>query len=131
MATGKKMVFAITEPDAGSNSHNIATTATRDGDVYRLSGSKTYISGVDEADAMVVVTRTGTDPDTGRARLSLFVVDTDAPGLERTLIPIEIARPRSSTRCSSTTSRCPPTACSATRAKACARCSSASTPSAS
>ena len=93
MAMGAKMVFAITEPDAGSNSHNIATTAARDGDVYRLNGSKTYISGVDEADAMVVVTRTSTDPESGRARLSLFVVDTDAPGLERTLIPMEISGP--------------------------------------
>ncbi len=93
MANGKKMVFAITEPDAGSNSHNIATTATRDGDVYRLNGSKTYISGVDEADAMVVVTRTGTHAGTGRAKLSLFVVDTDAPGLDRTVIPMEIRAP--------------------------------------
>jgi alkylation response protein AidB-like acyl-CoA dehydrogenase len=93
MAAGDKMVFAITEPDAGSNSHNISTTATRDGDVYRLRGNKTFISGVDEAPAMVVVTRTGTDPDTGRGRLSLFVVDTDAPGLERTLIPVEIKAP--------------------------------------
>lgn len=93
MATGEKMAFAITEPDAGSNSHNIATTATRDGDVYRLRGAKTYISGVDEAPFMVVVTRTSTDPDTGRAHLSLFVVDTDAPGLERTHIPVEIAAP--------------------------------------
>jgi alkylation response protein AidB-like acyl-CoA dehydrogenase len=93
MAAGRKMVFAITEPDAGSNSHNIATTATRDGDVYRLRGSKTFISGVEEADQMVVVTRTGTDEQTGRGRLSLFVVDTDAPGLERTLIPTEIAAP--------------------------------------
>lgn len=93
MAAGEKMVFAITEPDAGSNSHNIATTATRDGDVYRVKGSKTFISGVDEAGAMVVVTRTGIDEDSGRGRLSLFVVDTDAPGLERTHIPVEIAAP--------------------------------------
>lgn len=93
IATGTKMVFAITEPDAGSNSHNIATTASRDGDVYRLNGSKTYISGVDEADAMVVVTRTGSHPDTGRAQLSLFVVDTETRGLERTLIPMEISAP--------------------------------------
>jgi alkylation response protein AidB-like acyl-CoA dehydrogenase len=87
------MVFAITEPDAGSNSHNLSTTATRDGDVYRLRGTKTYISGVDEADAVLVVARTGVDEETGHARLSLFVVDTDAPGLERTLIPVEISAP--------------------------------------
>ena len=93
MVTGTKMVFAITEPDAGSNSHNIATTATRDGDVYRLNGAKTYISGVDEAAQMVVVTRTGTDPETGRGKLSLFIVDTDAPGLERTQIDMEIRAP--------------------------------------
>jgi len=93
MAAGAKMVFAITEPDAGSNSHNLSTTATRDGDTYRLRGTKTYISGVDEAPQMLVVARTGTDERTGRGRLSLFIVDTDAPGLERTLIPMEIAAP--------------------------------------
>jgi alkylation response protein AidB-like acyl-CoA dehydrogenase len=93
LALSDKMVFAITEPDAGSNSHNLSTTATRDGDVYRVRGSKTYISGVDEADTMLVVTRTGTDPDTGRGHLSLLVVDTDAEGLERTLIPVEIGAP--------------------------------------
>ena len=42
---------------------------------------------------MVVVTRTGTEPETGRGKLSLFIVDTDAPGLERTLIPMEIRAP--------------------------------------
>jgi alkylation response protein AidB-like acyl-CoA dehydrogenase len=93
LCTGEKMVFAITEPDAGSNSHQLSTTATRDGDVYRLRGTKTYISGVDEAPRMLVVARTGADEDTGRAQLSLFVVDTDAPGLERTPIPVEISIP--------------------------------------
>jgi alkylation response protein AidB-like acyl-CoA dehydrogenase len=93
MAAGKKMVFAITEPDAGSNSHNLALTARRDGDLYRLNGSKTFISGVDEAEQMVVVTRTGTDQDTGRGRLSLFIVDTEAAGLERSLIETEITAP--------------------------------------
>ena len=93
LASGTKMVFAITEPDAGSNSHNLSTTATRDGDIWKLRGSKTFISGVDEADEMLVVVRTGTDESTGRARLSLFVVPTDAPGLERQLIPIEIKSP--------------------------------------
>jgi alkylation response protein AidB-like acyl-CoA dehydrogenase len=96
LCAGEKMVFAITEPDAGSNSHQLSTTATRDGDVYRLQGTKTYISGVDEARAVLVVARTAvdTDPDRpGRAQLSMFVVDTDAPGLARTPIPVEVTIP--------------------------------------
>src|SRR5579863_3567650 len=88
-----KMAFAITEPDAGSNSHNISTMARRDGDVYRLQGTKYYISGADESEAVLVVTRTGVDEGTGRARLSLFVVDLDSPGIDATLIPVEIVAP--------------------------------------
>lgn len=79
-----KIVFAITEPDAGSNTHRLATTATRHRGDYLLRGTKHYISGVDEADAVLVVARTGTDETTGEARLSLFVVRADAPGLVRT-----------------------------------------------
>jgi len=86
------MAFAITEPDAGSNSHNIATTATRDGDEWVLRGTKYYISGVDEAPAVLVVTRTGTD-ERGRGRLSLVVVPTDAAGLQKTLIPVQAVTP--------------------------------------
>ena len=93
-ATGElKMAFAITEPDAGSNSHNLSLTATKDGDLYRLNGSKYYISGVDECEAILVVTRSGIDPDTGRGRLSLFVVDTDTPGLQTQVLPVEITAP--------------------------------------
>jgi alkylation response protein AidB-like acyl-CoA dehydrogenase len=93
LATGTKMAFAITEPDAGSNSHHLSTTATRDGDSYRLRGTKTFISGVDESAAVLVVARTGTHDDGDRARLSLFIVDADAPGLTRTVIPVEIRAP--------------------------------------
>jgi alkylation response protein AidB-like acyl-CoA dehydrogenase len=93
MASGEtKMAFAITEPDAGSNSHRISTTARRDGDVWRLNGTKYYISGVDEAKAVVVVARTATD-ESGGALLSLFIVATDAPGFHATNIPVEIAAP--------------------------------------
>lgn len=94
IGSGKeKMAFAITEPDAGSNSHRISTTATASGEGYRLSGTKYYISGVDESSAVLVVARTGTDDRTGRGELSLFVVDTDAPGLSRQVIPVEIVAP--------------------------------------
>jgi alkylation response protein AidB-like acyl-CoA dehydrogenase len=87
-----RIVFAITEPDAGSNTHRLSTTAVRDGDEYVLGGQKYYISGVDEADAILVVTRTGTDP-AGNAALSLFVVDADAPGLTAQPLPVSVALP--------------------------------------
>ena len=88
-----KIAFAITEPDAGSNSHRISTVARKHGDGYRLTGSKTFISGIDEAQAMLVVARTGVDEATGRGRLSLFVVDTDAPGIEAHEIPMTFEAP--------------------------------------
>jgi alkylation response protein AidB-like acyl-CoA dehydrogenase len=93
LASGSKMAFAITEADAGSNSHRISTTAARDGDIWRLNGSKTFISFVDEAPAVLVVARTGVADDRGRGRLSLFIVDTDATGLTTAPIPVEIALP--------------------------------------
>ncbi|MDX6390046.1 MAG: hypothetical protein QOJ73_1109 [Streptosporangiaceae bacterium] len=93
-----KMVFAITEPDAGSNTHKLSTTATRDGDGgdgdgWVLRGTKYYISGVDEADAILVVARTGVDEQTGHGRLSLFVVPTDAPGLVARPLPVDVMLP--------------------------------------
>jgi alkylation response protein AidB-like acyl-CoA dehydrogenase len=94
LATGEgKVVFAITEPDAGSNTHRLSTTAARDGDAYVLHGQKYYISGADEADAILVVARTGTDERTGRAALSLFIVDTDAPGLDARPLPVSVTLP--------------------------------------
>jgi alkylation response protein AidB-like acyl-CoA dehydrogenase len=87
------MAFAITEPDAGSNTHKITTTATKRGGAYVLRGSKYYISGVDEAAAILVVARTGQDEKTGRGRLSLFVVDAGAKGLARSAIPVVSASP--------------------------------------
>jgi alkylation response protein AidB-like acyl-CoA dehydrogenase len=93
IATGsEKMVFAITEPDAGSNSWNLSTSARRDGDDWVIKGTKYYISGVDEAEWMVVVARTGED-ERGRGRLSLFVVSTDAPGLTRHPIDVAVVGP--------------------------------------
>jgi alkylation response protein AidB-like acyl-CoA dehydrogenase len=86
------MAFAITEPDAGTNSHNITTTARRDGDGWVLNGRKIYISGVDEAANVLVVARTE-DGRTGRLKPCLFVVPTDAEGFEYTPIPMEIVSP--------------------------------------
>jgi alkylation response protein AidB-like acyl-CoA dehydrogenase len=88
------MAFAITEPDAGTNSHNITTTARRDGDEWLLTGQKVYISGVDEARNVLVVAR-AEDARTGRLKPCLFVVPTDAPGFSYTAIPMEIVSPES------------------------------------
>lgn len=86
------MAFAITEPDAGSNSHNITTTARRDGDGWILSGQKIYISGIDEADNVLVVAR-AEDAKTGKLKPCLFVVPTDAEGLEAQPIAMEFVSP--------------------------------------
>ena len=94
LASGEgRIVFAITEPDAGSNTHRLATTAERVGDEYVIRGQKYYISGVDVADAVLVVARTGTNLVTGQSELSLFVVDVDVPGLVAQPIPVSVALP--------------------------------------
>ena len=86
------MAFAITEPDAGTNSHNITTTARRDGDEWVLRGQKIYISGVDESANVLVVARTealsSTGERTGKLKPCLFVVPTDAAGFEYSAIPM-------------------------------------------
>lgn len=86
------MAFAITEPDAGSNSHQITTTATKDGDEWVLKGQKVFISGVDEADAVLVVSRTA-DAKTGKLKPALFVVPTDTKGFTWQHIPMDFHAP--------------------------------------
>ncbi len=86
------MAFGITEPDAGSNSHKLTTVATRDGDTWVLNGRKIYISGVDEAEAVLIVGRTA-DSKTGKLRPALFVVPTDTPGFSYQPIDMDIVMP--------------------------------------
>ncbi|TDC99508.1 acyl-CoA dehydrogenase [Saccharopolyspora terrae] len=91
----RKMAFALTEPDAGSNSHNVSTTARKDGDGWVISGGKYYISAADESEAVLLVTRDG-DGDAasaGRKPLSLFVVPIDAPGVTLQRIDTELTSP--------------------------------------
>ncbi|WP_433600925.1 acyl-CoA dehydrogenase family protein [Nocardia sp. CA-135953] len=87
-----KMVFGITEPDAGSNSHQITTTARRDGDDWILNGRKIFISGVDQAEAVLIVSRTE-DHKTGKLVPALFIVPTDAPGFVKTPQEMDIIEP--------------------------------------
>jgi alkylation response protein AidB-like acyl-CoA dehydrogenase len=89
----RKMAFGLTEPDAGSNSHNIKTTAKRNGTGWTISGSKYYISAVDQSDAVLLVTRDADHSTAERNRLSLFAIPTDSPGLTFAPIATSIVSP--------------------------------------
>jgi alkylation response protein AidB-like acyl-CoA dehydrogenase len=91
-AGATKVAFAITEPDAGTNSHNLATSLERRGDGFVLKGQKTYISGVEHADAVLVVAR-NKQPDGTLGLPSLAIVDVDAPGFTRDEIPMPYIGP--------------------------------------
>ncbi|MCO8301269.1 MULTISPECIES: acyl-CoA dehydrogenase family protein [Streptomyces] len=85
------MAFGITEPDAGSNSHRITTTARRtEGGGWILNGRKVFISGVDIADATLIVGRTE-DYRTGKLKPCLFIVPRDALGFSHRHIPMELS----------------------------------------
>jgi alkylation response protein AidB-like acyl-CoA dehydrogenase len=71
--------FALTEPGAGSNPAEMTTTAVRDGDGYRLAGTKHFISNAGEADFLVVYAKT--DRAAGARGISAFVVDPRQPGV--------------------------------------------------
>jgi hypothetical protein len=86
------IVFAITEPEAGSNFHRLGTTARRDGSDWLISGRKCFISGVDEADYILVVARSA-DEATGRLTPALFIVPVDAAGLSKSRLDMEIVSP--------------------------------------
>jgi alkylation response protein AidB-like acyl-CoA dehydrogenase len=83
------MAFGITEPDAGSNSHRITTTARKTGDGWILNGRKVFISGVDIAEATLIVGRTE-DARTGTLKPCLFIVPRDAEGFQRSRIDMEL-----------------------------------------
>src|SRR5439155_14513260 len=87
-----KVCFAITEPDAGSNFHELSTVATDTGRGFVLNGRKVYISGVDECAYLLVVARMA-DERTGRLHPALFLVPTDAQGLTFHRIEMEIVSP--------------------------------------
>ncbi|MBC2959641.1 acyl-CoA dehydrogenase family protein [Nocardioides deserti] len=78
--------LAITEPGGGSDVGNLRTTAVRDGDVYVVNGSKTFITSATRADFVTTAVRTGGSAGSGggAAGVSLLVVDTDTPGFSVT-----------------------------------------------
>lgn len=71
--------FALTEPEVGSDSGAVQTRAVHDGNVYRLTGTKRYITNADKAQLFTVMARTG--PEAGGRGVSAFLVPRDLPGL--------------------------------------------------
>ena len=85
IATGERnFCIGITEPEAGTNTLNVATRAEKDGDEYVLNGQKAWITFSDRADNMIIVTRTTPleEVDRGTGGISLFIVDMDTPGID-------------------------------------------------
>ena len=77
---GRWVAMAITEPEAGSDSANIHTTARLDGDHYVIEGEKIFITAGERADAIVVWATL--DKSLGRAAIKSFVVEKGTPGME-------------------------------------------------
>ncbi|WNC67332.1 acyl-CoA dehydrogenase family protein [Thalassotalea nanhaiensis] len=88
-AAGEKTcAFALSEPNAGTNSLNIETFAKKDGDDYIINGGKWFITNIDNTDAVLIVARTTKKEDVKNkaAGISLFLVDLPAEGISYTPI---------------------------------------------
>ena len=83
LATGELIgAIAMTEPAAGSDLQGVKTTAVRDGNQYKINGSKTFITNGQNANLIIVVAKT--DPSKGAKGTSLIVIETDGlEGFER------------------------------------------------
>ena len=92
-----KVVFAITEPDAGSNTHRLATTARQDGEGWVLTGTKYYISGSGRGGARswsrARVEAPGLAGGAHDGQLALFLLPADAPGLTARHLPVDAMLP--------------------------------------
>lgn len=95
IASGDRlMAFAITEPDAGTNTANISTSARPSGDGgWILRGAKYWTSGVDEAEAVLVVARDEELSTPDHAHLNMYIVPTSAPGFSSTVIDSALRAP--------------------------------------
>ncbi|MFU1783702.1 acyl-CoA dehydrogenase family protein [Haloarcula japonica] len=90
IANGKRnFSIGITEPEAGTNTLNVATRAEKDGDEYVLNGNKAWITFADRADNMILVTRTTPrdEVERGTDGISLFIVDMDDSDIDVSPIP--------------------------------------------
>ena len=82
LARGEKLgCFALTEPNAGSDAANQQTRAVREGDNWRISGQKVFITCGQAADVCLLFAMT--DPEKKSRGISAFLVDTETPGFDR------------------------------------------------
>ncbi len=72
--------FSLTEPEAGSDAANLKTRAVRSGEDYILNGTKAWVTTGNDADALIILARTGSAD--GAQRLSAFIVDKTSPGFK-------------------------------------------------
>lgn len=89
VATGELHVcFAVTEPDAGTDTSRIRTRAVRDGDDYVINGRKVWISKAGQSQKMVLAARTSPrEEERPMDGISVFLIDVESPGLELSAIP--------------------------------------------
>jgi len=81
LATGEAVAsFALTEPEAGSDAASLRTSAVREGDYYKINGTKRYITNAPRAALFTLMART--EPDTkGAGGISAFILPADTPGI--------------------------------------------------
>jgi acyl-CoA dehydrogenase len=89
---GDVWALGMTEPDAGLNSSRITTLAEKEGDKYVINGRKQWISGMDFADHLLLMTRTTSrsEVDSKFKGMTMFIVDPEAAGIEYSEIPLDL-----------------------------------------
>jgi alkylation response protein AidB-like acyl-CoA dehydrogenase len=82
LAKGEKLgAFSLTEPEAGSDAASLRTTASLNGDVYVINGTKSFVTNGADAEQFLLIART--DPETRNASgMSAFIVDKGTPGFD-------------------------------------------------
>lgn len=88
MMQGKLFCYCITEPGAGTNTHNVSTIAVDEGDHFRLNGQKTFISAADTAHFMAVVARV--EVDGVKESVGTFCIESKLKGISMTELDIAV-----------------------------------------
>lgn len=93
VAGDRRLAFAITEPEAGTNSFAMRTTAVRSGPDYVVSGRKRWISSAGEADDLFLVCAGGEPSADGRRPITMLMVDLRAPGISTEVLTADAGTP--------------------------------------